>query len=66
MCCGGHRVENRVGEVQARGEVGWGGVGRGGEVTYFAGRIGSMVQMLLLSPRDSLCVLLGYLNYGTA
>ena len=31
MCRGRHRVENRVGKVQARGEVGRrGGAGRGG------------------------------------
>ena len=35
MCRGRHRVENRVGEVQARGGGG-----------------GTMVKMLLLSPRN--------------
>ena len=42
---GRHRVENRVGEVQARG-----GAGRGGVVTYFADRICTMLQISLLSP----------------
>ena len=50
MCRGRHRVKNRLGEVQARGGAGWGGVGRGGVVTYFADRIGTMLQILLLSP----------------
>ena len=47
MCRGRLRVENRVGEMQARGGVGWGGV-----VTFFAGRIATMLKMLLLSPEN--------------
>ena len=75
MCRGRHRVENRVGKVQARdgggggGRVGSGraGAGRGGArrggwggvVTYLAGRIGTVLQMLLLSPgKLSPCVFL--------
>jgi hypothetical protein len=71
MCRGRHRVENRAGEVQARGGAGRGGAGRGGAgrggagwggggggvVTYFADRIGAMVQMLLLSPENVLLCL---------
>ena len=57
MCPGRHRVENRVGEVQARGgEAGRGGVGWGVVVTYFADRIDSMLQMLPLSPGKCLSV----------
>ena len=47
MCRGRHRVEIRVVEVQARGGAVRCGVGRGG---------GAMVQILLLSPGNSVCI----------
>ena len=50
MCRGRHRVEDWVGEVQAWGGVGRVGVGWGGVVTYFADRIGTVLQILPLSP----------------
>ena len=62
MCRGRHRIEKRVGEVQARG-----GAGRGGVVTYIAGRIGTIVQMFLLSPEKfSVCVSIYVVTFFTA
>ena len=53
MCRERHRVENRVGEVQARGGVGLGGAGWGGwggVVTYFADlRCVLMVRMVYVA-----------------
>ena len=46
LCRGRHRVQNRVGEVQARDGVGWGGV-----VTYFANRIVPQHKSWSLAPR---------------
>ena len=53
MCRGRHRVENRVGEVQARGG---GGAGPGGVVTYFADRMVPWYKFSSLAPRNSVSV----------
>ena len=50
MCRGRNRVENRVGEVEARGGAGWGGV-----VTYFADRIVLCYTSCSLAP-EIVCV----------
>ena len=53
---GRHRVENRVGEVQARGGAGRGGVGWGGGVMYFADRIVPQYKSRSYSPENSVSV----------
>ena len=50
----------KTGWVRCRHRAGRGGVGWGGVVTYFADRIGTMLQMLLLSPGNSYSILAVY------